>query len=72
MKRDKNIFFSLFGARIRQWRGETDFRKRKFNFSLDFPTIGPSVPDEPRGKVALLCKGYAWVLVLRSLDNSGR
>ena len=59
MKREKNIFFSLFGAGIRRWRGETDFRERKSNFSLDFPAIGPSVPDEPRDKVGLRCKGYA-------------
>ena len=59
MKREKNIFSSLFGAGIRQWRGETDFRERKSNFSLDFPAIGPSVLDDPRGKVGLRYKGYA-------------
>ena len=49
-----------------------DFRERKSNFSLDFPAIGQSVPDEPRGKVAPHCKSYAWVPVLRSFDNFGR
>ena len=72
MKREKNIFSSIFRAGIRQWRGETDIRERKSNLSLDFPAIGPSVPDEPRGKVALRCKGYAWVPVLRSFDNYER
>ena len=64
MKREKNIFSSLFGVGIRQWRGETDFREGKSNFSLDFLAIEPSVPDEPRGKVGLRCKGYAWTLIL--------
>ena len=40
------------------------FRERVSNFSLDFSAIRLSVPDEPRGKVALRCKGYAWVPVL--------
>ena len=40
------------------------FRERVSNFSLDFPAIGQSVPDEPRGKVALRCKGYVWVPIL--------
>ena len=39
------------------------FRERSSTFSLEFPVIGPSVPNEPRGKVALRCKGYAWVPV---------
>ena len=64
MKREKNIFSSLFRARIQQWRGEIDFRERKSNFSLDFPAIGPLVLDEPRGKVGLRCKGYVWTPIL--------
>ena len=72
MKREKNIFSSLFGAGIRQWREETDFRERKSNFSLDFLAIGPSVPDESRGKVGLRCKGYTWTPILWSFNNSGR
>ena len=72
MKREKNIFSSLFGAGILQWRGETDFRERKSNFSLDFPAIRPSVPDKPRGKVGLRCNGYAWTSILWSFDNSER
>ena len=72
MKRENNIFSSLFGAGIWQWRGETDFRERKSNFSLDFPAIGPSVPQEPRGKVGLQYKGYTWTPILWSFDNSRR
>ena len=64
MKREKNIFSSLFGAGIQQWRGEIDFRERKSNFSLDFLAIGLLVPDEPRGKVGLRYKGYVWTLIL--------
>ena len=58
MKRKKEhllFFWLVFGSE----GGETDFRERKSNFSLDFSAFGPSVPDEPRGKVALRCKGYA-------------
>ena len=61
MKREKNIFSSLFGAGIRQWRGETDFRERKSNFSLDFLAIGSSNPGEPRDKIAPHDKSYAWI-----------
>ena len=39
--------------------GETGFRERKSNFSLDFPAFGPSVLVGPRSKVDLRCKGYA-------------
>ena len=60
MKKEKNILSSLFGVGFRQWRGEIDFRERKSNFSLDFPAIEPSVPNEPRDKVGLRYKGYAW------------
>ena len=70
MKREKNIFSPFLGW-IRQWRGRIDFRERKSNFSLIFPAIGPSVLDEPRGKVALRCKGYAWAPILWSFNNSG-
>ena len=45
------------------------FRERVSNFSLDFSAIGPSVPDEPRDKVTLRCKGYAWVPILWSFDK---
>ena len=44
-------------------------RERVSNFSLDFLAIGLSVPDEPRGKVALRCKGYAWVSILWSFNK---
>ena len=44
-------------------RGES-FREREYTLSLDFPTIGPSNPDETRGKVDPHYKIYAWVPVL--------
>ena len=51
---------------------EEIFRERGSNFSLNFPVIGPSVFGEARSKVTSHGKGYAWVLVLWSFDNSGR
>ena len=66
MKIEKNIFSSLFGA------GETNFRERKSNFSLEFSAFGPSVLVGPRSKLDLRCKGYAWTPILWSFDNSGR
>ena len=70
-KRKEHLLFS-FWAGIRKWRGETDFREIVSNFSLEFPAFGPSVPDEPRGKVTLRYKGYEWTPVLWSFDNSER
>ena len=49
-----------------------DFRERGSNFSLNFPAIRPSVFDKARSKVAPHSKGYAWVPVLWSFDNSER
>ena len=40
------------------------FRERDSNFSLKFPVIGPSNPDELRDKVVPYDKGYAWTLIL--------
>ena len=40
------------------------FRKRKYNFSLDFPVFGLSDLVGPRSKVVLCCKGYARAPVL--------
>ena len=37
--------------------GETGFRERKCNLSLDFRAFGPSVLVGPRSKVDLRCKG---------------
>ena len=42
------------------------------NFSLNFLAIGPSVFGKARSKVSPHGKGYAWVPVLWSFDNSGR
>ena len=53
-------------------RKEWDFRERSSTFSLEFPAIEPLGPGEPRDKVAPHGKGYTWVSVLWSFDNSGR
>ena len=45
------------------------FRESVFNFSLDFPTIGPAVSGKTRSKVDPYCKSYAWVPVLWSFDK---
>ena len=71
MKRKRRHLFSHFGLDPAV-EGEIDFRKRKSNFSLDFSAIRPSVSYEPRGKVALRYKGYAWAPILWSFYNSGR
>ena len=47
-------------------RKRRNSRVRSSHFSLEFPTIGPSNPGEPRGKVDPHCKSYAWVPVLWS------
>ena len=51
---------------------EEEAREREYTFSLDFSVIGPSDLNEIRSKVGLRGKGYAWVPVLWSFDNSGR
>ena len=53
-------------------RKEEGFRVRSSKVSLDFPMIGPINSGETGSKVGLCCKGYAWVLVLWSFDNSER
>ena len=45
------------------------FRERSSTFSLEFPTIGPSVSDETRSKVTSHDKGYVWVSILGSFDK---
>ena len=47
-------------------------RERESTFSLDFSVIGPSNLDETRSKVGLRGKGYEWIPVLWSFNNSGR
>ena len=59
------------GKRKRK-RKRRDFRERVSTLSLEFPVIGPSVLVGTIGEVGLRCKGYAWVPVLWSFDNSGR
>ena len=60
--------------RERKERGEEeeDFRERESTFSLNFPVISPSNPDETRDKVDPHYKSYAWVSILWSFDNFGR
>ena len=53
-------------------RKEGNLRERGSNFSLNFLVIGSSVFSEVRSKVAPHGKGYVWVPVLWSFDNSGR
>ena len=52
--------------------GETGFREKKCDFSLDFSEFGPSILVGPRRKVDLRYKGYAWTPILWSFDNSKR
>ena len=71
---DSSLLPNGLGGKIRREKKEERERKRVCrekvsNFSLDFPAIGLSVSDEPRGKVALRCKGYAWVPVLWSFEK---
>ena len=49
--------------------GREGFRERGSTFSLRFPAIGPSDPDEARSKVALHGKDYAWVPVSGSFNK---
>ena len=59
--------------REREEKGEEEEEaKRKSTFSLNFPVIRPSNPDETKDKVGPYCKSYAWVPVLWSFNNSGR
>ena len=44
-------------------------RERKFTFSLDFRSIGPSDFFGARRKVVLHDEGNAWTPVLRSLEK---
>ena len=45
------------------------FRERSSHLSLNFLAIGPSNPNETRGKVDPHCKSYAWVQVLWSFNK---
>ena len=49
-----------------------DFRERVSTFSLEFSVIGSSVLFGTRGEVGLRYKGYSWVPVLWSFENSER
>ena len=59
-------------GRDKRRREEEEARERESTFPLDFSMIGPSDLDETRSKVGLRGKGYVWVPILLSVDNSGR
>ena len=67
---------NLLGGGEQTERGEKEeeesFRMRSSHFSLDFPAIGPSNPDETKDKVGPHCKSYVWLPILWSSENSGR
>ena len=56
----------------RKKEGEREFRVRSSHFSLDFSAIKRVASGETRGKVDPHGKGYTWVPVLWSFDNSER
>ena len=66
--KEKRTFLFIFAGSV-QWRGETNFRERKSNFSLDFPVFRPSDFVGLKSKVILHCNDYAWAPVLGSFDK---
>ena len=56
-------------GKIEKEEGRRNSIVRSSHFSLDFPVIGPSNPDETRGEVDPHCKSYVWVPVLWSFDK---
>ena len=69
-KRKENTSLILLDPTVEEEK--LDSRERVSNFSLDFPTFGPSVLVGQRNKVVLCDEGYAWAPVLWSFDNSER
>ena len=71
-----SILTNQFGREERKPRNEgekrRDFRESVSTFSLDFLVIGQSNSGKTRGKFDPHCKGYAWIPILWSLDNSER
>ena len=70
---DSSLLLNGLGGKIRERKGKRekgrDLRERCSNFSLNFLTIGPSNPGEPRSKVAPHGKSYAWTPILWSFDK---
>ena len=66
------VFFSMENTKNGQWAEIQFFRERECDFSLDFPTLGPSVRFGPRNKVVLRGEGYTWTPIWWSSDNSKR
>ena len=65
----KNVQYLDSGAVAGQFE---IFRERESTLSLDFRSIGPSVFDGARSKVALRGEGYAWAPIWWSFNNSKR
>ena len=66
------VFFSMENTKNGQWAEIQIFKERECDFSLDFPEFGPSVRFGLRTKVVLRGKGYAWIPIWWSSDNSKR
>ena len=68
-KRASSLFFGM----VSDSEGEKiEFRERESTFSLRSTAFGSSVLVGAREEVGLRCKGYSWVPVFWSLDNSER
>ena len=72
IKEKEKELSSPFGWNMEWGRGKSYSRERKSNLSLDFSAFRPSVLVEPRSKVVLCGKGYAWAPILGSFDNFRR
>ena len=70
-EKKKSFILHFLGLYV-QWRENKIFRERSSNFSLDFSVFGPSVLVEPRSKIVIHGKGYAWTPILWSFDNFER
>ena len=70
--RQKGIVFFSKEKRKTCSEGWIQILEREGDFSLDFPTFGPSVLVGTRSKVVLRGEGYAWTPILWSSDNSKR
>ena len=55
-----------------QWLDFLVFRERRCAFSLDLRSIGLSLFDGARSKVALYGEGYAWTPIWWSSNNFNR
>ena len=67
-KEKRTILFFILDEYV-QWRGKSNSRERKSNFSLDFPVSESSDLFGSRSKVVLRGKGYAWAPIFGSFDK---